>query len=51
MRALKTILSIIQGNALVIIQREDNKADVVVGKLVNKRFAINSMVGAVKALM
>ena len=51
MRGIKTIISILQGNAIVLVKKDEHKADVVVGKGVNKQFAINSMVGAVKALM
>ena len=51
MRVVKTLLAILQGNAVVLVKRDENKADVLVGKGVNKQFAINSMVGAVKAMM
>ena len=37
--------------AVVLVKRGERKADVVVGKNVNKQFAINSMVGAVKAML
>ena len=48
---VKTILAILKGEAVVLIKRDEQKADVIVGKNLNKRFAINSMVGAVKAMM
>lgn len=51
MRNFKTLLAILRGEAVVLIKREDHKADVLVGKSVDRRFAINSMVGAVKAMM
>lgn len=51
MRTVKTLLSILQGEAIVLVKRDEHKADVLVGKNVNKQFAISSMVGAVKALM
>lgn len=51
MRVIKTLIAVLQGNAVVLVKREDRKADVIVGKGVNKQFAINSMVGAVKAMM
>ena len=34
----------------MLTKKSEHKADVLVGKNVDKRFAINSMVGAVKAL-
>ena len=51
MKTVKTLLSILQGEAIVLVKRDEYKADVLVGKNVNKQFAISSMVGAVKALM
>ena len=51
MRGVKTLLAILQGRAIVLIKRDEHKADVLVGRGVNKQFAINSMVGAVKAMM
>jgi hypothetical protein len=51
MSKVETLVAILQGKAIVLIKRDDNKADVLLGKEVNKQFAINSMVGAVKALM
>lgn len=51
MRGLKTILAILQGRAIVLVKRDEHKADVVVGGKVNKQFAINSMVGALRSLM
>lgn len=51
MRGIKVLLAILQGKAIVLVKREEHKADVLVGKGVNRQFAINSMVGAVKALL
>lgn len=51
MRNVKILLALLRGEAVVLIKRDEHKADVVVGKFVDKRFAINSMVGAVKAMM
>lgn len=51
MRGFKTLVAILRGDAVVLVKRADHKADVLVGKGVDKRFAINSMVGAVKAMM
>ena len=48
---IKTLIAILQGRAIVLVKRDEHKADVLVGKEVNKQFAINSMVGAVKALL
>lgn len=49
--SLRTLLAILKGEAVVLTKKSEHKADVLVGKNVDKRFAINSMVGAVKALM
>ena len=51
MKSVKTLVAILQGKAVILIKRDDKKADVLVGKEVNKQFAISSMVGAVKALL
>lgn len=51
MRLIRTLLAILKGEAVVLIKRDESKADVVVGRLINKRFAINSMAGAIKAMM
>lgn len=51
MSSLRTLLVILKGEAVVLTKKSEHKADVLVGKNVDKRFAINSMVGAVKALM
>ena len=51
MRDFKTLLAILRGEAVVLVRRDEHKAEVLVGKCVNKQFAINSMVGAVKAMM
>lgn len=51
MSSLRTLLALIRGEAVVLIKKSEHKADVMIGKNVDKRFAINSMVGAVKALM
>ena len=51
MRGFKTLVAILRGRAVVLVKRDEHKADVLVGKGINKQFAISSMVGAVKALM
>lgn len=51
MRGFKTFVAILRGEAVVLVKKEGHKADVLVGRSVDKRFAINSMVGAVKAMM
>ena len=51
MSSVRTLLAILQGKAIVLIKRDEQKADVLVGRDVNKQFAINSMVGAVKAML
>lgn len=51
MRSVKTLLAILRGEAVVLIKKDERNADVVVGRFVDKHFAINSMVGAVKAMM
>lgn len=51
MRGFKVLLAILQGRAIVLVKRDEHKADVLVGKGVNKQFAVNSMVGAVKAIL
>jgi hypothetical protein len=51
MTDFKTFLSILQGKAIVLVKRDEHKADVLVGKEIDKQFAINSMAGAVKTLM
>lgn len=51
MRGVRTLLAILRGEAVVLIKKDERNADVVVGRSVNKRFAINSMVGAIKAMM
>ena len=40
MKCVRTLVAIMQGKAVVLV-----------GKNVNKQFAINSMVGAVKAML
>jgi hypothetical protein len=51
MKGVKTLVAILQGKAIVLVKRDEHEADVMVGRGVNKQYAINSMVGAVKALM
>ena len=51
MRGIKTLVAVLQGRAIVLVKRDEREAEVTVGKRVNKQFAINSMVGAVKAMM
>ena len=42
MKCVQTLVAIMQGKAVVLVKR---------GERVNKQFAINSMVGAVKAML
>ena len=51
MRGVKMLIAILQGNAIVLVKRDEHEADVIVGKGVNRQFAINSMAGAVRALL
>ena len=51
MRTIKSILSILQGNAVVIIKDNIHNASLIVGKNITKNYAVNSMVGAVKSLL
>lgn len=51
MASVKMLLAILKGEAVVLIKKGEHEADVVVGKSVDKCFVVNSMVGAVKALM
>lgn len=51
MRSVRAMLAILRGEAVVLIKKDERNADVVVGRFINKRFAINSMVGALKAMM
>ena len=51
MRAINTILAIIKGKAIVLVQRDERKADVLVGRDVTKQYDISSMVWDVQALM
>ena len=51
MRTVRTMLAILRGEAVVLIKKDERNADVVVGRNVHKPFVINSMVGAIKAMM
>lgn len=51
MRSFRALVAVLRGEAVVLIKKDERNADVVVGKCIDKRFAINSMVGAVKAMM
>ena len=51
MRSVRTLLAIFKGEAVVLIKKDERNADILVGRCVDKRFVINSMVGAVKAMM
>lgn len=50
MRGVNTLLAILRGKAIVLVKRNDSKVDVMVGKGVNKQFALNSLAGAIKAM-
>lgn len=51
MRVINTLLAIVSGRAIVLVRRDEHKADVLMGRDVSRQFAISGMVGAVKALM
>ena len=51
MKIVRTMLAVLKGEAVVLIKKDERNADVVVGRFVDKRFAINSMVGALRAMM
>ena len=51
MRIIRVLLAILKGEAVVLIKKDAHNADVIVGRFIDKRFAINSMVGAVNAIM
>ena len=48
---VRTLLAILRGKAVVLLKKDECTADVVVGRFVDRRFAVNSMVGAIKAMM
>ena len=48
---LKTLVALIKGKVVVVIQRDNNKADVVIGKSLTRQYALSSLAGAIKALM
>ena len=50
MGSVKALVAILQGKAVVLVKKDEHKADVIVGKNIHKQFAISSMVGAVKAM-
>lgn len=50
-RILEAILAVISGKAVVLVKRDERKADVFVGRGISKQFAVSSMVEAVKILM
>lgn len=51
MVGIKTLVALINGKAVVVIQRDNHKADVVIGKSLTRQYALSSLAGAVKALM
>ena len=51
MRGVRTLLAILRGEAVVLIKKDERNADVIVGRFIDKRFAINSMVGALRAML
>lgn len=51
MKGFKTILAILRGDAVVLVKQDEHKADVLVGKNVNRQFAVNSMIGAIKQMV
>ncbi len=50
-KGFKTLFAVITGRAVVILKQGENTADVVVGKELDKKFVVGSMVGAIKSLM
>ena len=51
MRAIKMLLALMRGEAVVITRKNQNEADVVIGKNLKKQFVLSSMAGACRALM
>ena len=51
MKSVRAMLALLRGEAVVLIKKDERSADIVVGKLVDKHFAISSMAGAIKAMM
>ena len=44
MRALSTLVAIIKGKAIVLVKRDERKADVLVGREITKQFALSPAV-------
>lgn len=51
MRGLSALRALIIGKAVLISKREDGKADVFIGRELDKQFVLSSLAGAVKHLM
>lgn len=51
-RRVNVLLALVRGKAIVIAQNpeEANRADVLVGKNVTKRYAVNSLMSTLKAI-
>lgn len=47
---LRSLLALLQGKAVVISKKADNKAEVMIGKELDKNFVISSLAGVVKTL-
>ena len=51
MRAIRMLMALVKGEAVVITKTGDNRADMVVGKSLTKQFVLSSMAGACRSLM
>ena len=51
MRSIRTLLAVLRGKAVVLIKQDERSADVVIGRFIDKRFAVSSMVGALRSMM
>lgn len=49
--SVQALLAVLQGKAIVLVKRGENKADVMIGKGISKQFAISSMAGAIKSIL
>lgn len=50
-RTVRTLVALLKGEAVVLIKKDERNADVVVGRFIDKRFAISAMAGALRAMM
>lgn len=49
-RKLNVLLALIKGKAIVIAQGSERESDVLVGRRVTKRYALNSLYSTLKAM-